>query len=269
MNLKLSNNKCVYPDGVHSISVKPNMLKYNEIKNIKEWAKKYNHVMELCYKDLYPNDKYWYDEYYYSTDNIKKIMKIQRYIIEKKQLPKYLIIYGQKISRQFVNDIWIEPIVINHFKNIQRHIRGYLARLKIICSYQSAIELFEEKVEEVKKQTELYEKYNKILEEKEKMDKIIFMNKMALFIGSIIYSRNNSSTIPSNENNPSSFNNPAEVPSARNIQAPLVVCENDMVGKAAIGVGLGVVTLKLIKGGITIALTGGTGGIGLLFSFVF
>ena len=40
MNLKLSNNKCVYPDGVHSISVKPNMLKYNEIKNIKEWAKK-------------------------------------------------------------------------------------------------------------------------------------------------------------------------------------------------------------------------------------
>jgi len=247
-------------------------LDYEESKRMREWAKKYNHVMNLCYKDLYPKDKYWYDEYYYSTDNIKKIMKLQKYIIKRKNLSEYVIVYGIELRREnTLNKFYIELIVKNHIKNIQRHFRGYLTRIKVIREFEKLFKMFEEHEEEVKTQTEKYEKYKKLSEKRETMNKIVFMKNMAIFLGSIVYSQNIPVNIPSNtkpkDKVETEFSNP---PSARNVPTQVTVRESDSFGKVAFGVGAGgLIAAKLIKGGLTIALTGGTGGIAIALSFVF
>lgn len=247
-------------------------LDYEESKRMREWAKEYGHVMNLSYIDLYPKDKYWFDDYYYSIDNVKKIMKLQKYIIKQKNLLEYIIVYGKQLKRtDALSCLHIENIVSNHIKNIQSHVRGYLTRLKIIREFEKLFKMFEEHEEEVKTQTEKYEKYKKLSEKRETMNKIVFMKNMALFLGSIVYSQNNPVNIPSNtkprDKVKTEFSNP---PSARNVPAQVTVHNSDTVGKVAFGLGAGgLIAAKLIKGGLTIALTGGTGGIAIALSFVF
>lgn len=248
-------------------------LDYEERKRMRKWVEEYDHVMNLRYNliYLYPKYKYWFDEYYYSIDNIKKIMKLQKLIIKRKNLSEYIIVYGKQLRRtDALSYIHIENIVSNHIKNIQRHFRGYLTRLKIIREFEKLFKMFEEHEEEVKTQTEKYEKYKELSEKREIMNKIVFMKNMAIFLGSIVYSQNNqvstSSDVQSRNRVEAEFSNP---PLARNVPAQVTVHNSDTVGTVAFGVGAGVIAARLIRDGLTIAFTGGTGGIGIAMSYVF